>query len=224
MAKVIKHLNTDSTAASAVTFRIQSSPAEQQRANPTYPRIVARDILNASQEADEIIANAQEAATQIIQQAHSQVRTAKQQGFENGLSAGRAAYTKQLVETSKKLRLLEDQLETDYIRLVCVCVEKILHREIIQTPETIVDIVRSTLADVRQHREIVVRAHPDDLNILKTNRSRLTEVITQCSSIHLRDDPELKRGDCVIITEIGTITATLEEQLDTLANILNTSR
>ena len=111
-------------------------------------------------------------------------------------------------------------MEANYISLVVTCVEKIIDDELKQNPESIVGIVRSALRDARQQREIIVRVHPQDAEALRKDERRLLEMLARANTIEVREDASVRRGGCIVGTELGTIDASLNRQLEALSTAL----
>lgn len=222
MPKVIKGSGPPSERPSGQT---QADVPAHDRPRPAPPagpggrpkkRIIEREVVGATHEARRIVQEAEAEAQRILDEAREQAAETHQRGFEEGREAGLAQFTQEITRALLRVRALEEQLEAEYIGLLRECVEKILERELTQAPEAIVGVVRNALRDARQQREVIVRVHPDDAKILEKHKPRLLEVLARANAIDVRPDPGVTRGGCVVGTELGTIDATLERQLDAL--------
>lgn len=179
-------------------------------------RIIEREVVGATHEARRIVQEAEAEAQRILEEAREQAAETHQRGFEEGREAGLAEHTRQIAHALLRVRRIEEQLEAEYIGLLRECVEKIIGQELQQAPEAIVGVVRTALLDARQQREVIVRVNPDDAETLRRQQPRLLEVLARANTIDVRPDPGITRGGCVVATELGTIDATLERQLEAL--------
>jgi type III secretion system HrpE/YscL family protein len=179
-------------------------------------QIIQREHVEANIEARRIKQEADQEADRIRQEAEQQAEEMRQRGYNEGYQEGLAAYTQQTTRALLQLRSQEGAIENDFIQLVRVCVEKVLGQEIKLNPDAVSGIVRMALKDARQQREIIVRVSPDDVENLNKNKRKLLEVLARANMIEIREDQTITRGGCIILTELGTIDASLEQQLDAL--------
>ncbi|MEL6183215.1 MAG: type III secretion system stator protein SctL [Myxococcota bacterium] len=197
--------------------------AEPPAGHPSAPsarpkkRIIEREVVGATHEARRIVQEAEAEAQRILEEAREAATETHQRGFERGREDGKAEFTQALSAALLRVRQIEENLEGEYIGLVRDCVEKILGQELQQSPAAILGVVRNALLDARQQREITVRVHPEDAAVLEKNQPRLLEVLARANAVDVRRDPGVTRGGCIVSTELGTIDARLERQLDALA-------
>ena len=183
-------------------------------------RIIEREVVGATHEAAEIRRRAEEEAQRIVDEAQEQAYETRQHGFEEGKQEALAQYTREISQALLRVRKLEEALEPLYVGLIRDCVEKVLNQELHQNPAAIVGVVRSALVDARQQREIIVRVNPIDVDALEKNKNRLLEILARANSVEVRPDASVTRGGCVVVTELGSIDASLERQLEALAQAI----
>lgn len=183
--------------------------------------IVRKDIVEAEREGRRIRAEAEQTATRIVDEAKQQAEELRQTGYDEGYQEGLGRYTEQTTRALMEIEKYQARIEPEYIRLVCACVEKIIGQELALSPEAIIGIVRTTLTDATQQREINVRINPVDGDLLKKNQRRLLDVLARANSIEIREDATISRGGCIVVTELGTIDASLERQLEALRAALD---
>lgn len=195
-------------------------PAAPPSAAMPRKRIIEREVVGATQEAAEIRRRAEHEAQRIVDEANEQAYEIRQNGFEEGKQEALAQYTGQITTALMQVRRIEQELEPLYIGLIRDCVEKLIGQEMKLHPDAIVGVVRGALADARQQREVIVRVHPTDAEALQRNKNRLLEALARANTVEIREDATVTRGGCVVVTELGTIDASLERQLDALAAVL----
>ena len=201
-------------------------PPAQPRGKPMSreldKKIIQHEVVGATTEARRIVREAEEEAARIIEAAREEAQTTHQRGFEEGRQEALAKYTRDVTQALLKLQQMEQQMEPGYIGLIRTCVEKIIDGELRLHPDAIVGVVRNALRDARQQREIMVRVHPSDADALQKNKPRLLEMLARAQTIELRPDESVRRGGCVVVTELGQIDASLERQLEALTLALET--
>ncbi len=190
--------------------------------NNTNDKIIEAEVVGATTRARQILREAEEEAQRIIDDANEGKRETHQRGFEEGRQEALARFTKDTTQALLKVQNMEEELEPLYIGLIRTCVEKIIDGELRLHPDAIVGVVRNALRDARQQREIMVRVHPADGEALAKNKPRLLEMLARAQTIEIRTDESIKRGGCVVVTELGTIDASLERQLEALGQALET--
>ena len=160
------------------------------------------------------VASARTRAAAIVAGAEAAREAARREGFEAGRQEGLAQVTELLARaraaTSEQTAAAENDLRTLAVRIA----EKILARELALAPGAVVDIVRAALAAAANRTPLVVRVHPDDVEIVRAARPELT--------VHA--EPAVARGGCLVDTEVGTIDARLDVQLAAIERALRAAR
>jgi type III secretion system HrpE/YscL family protein len=180
---------------------------------PEKRSIIEREVHDAKAEAKQIIAEAEAQAAQILEDAQAQAQTTREEGYKAGYEDGAAQFTETVTRALQEVEAFKAEVEPQYIALVRTCVEKILGQELRLNPDAVVGLVRNALRDATQQREIMVRVHPEDGEHVRKHQRRLMDVLARATNIEVRDDPSVARGGCVVVTELGTIDATLDRQL-----------
>jgi type III secretion system HrpE/YscL family protein len=196
------------------------------RSNVVDPRapkkpIIQKERVEAKQEAGRIVGGAEQQAAQVIDKARADAEEIYQRAHDEGYQEGLGRHAEATLRAIQEVQRWKAAIEPEYIGLVKVCVEKILGQELKMHPDAIVGIVRNTLRDATQQREITVRVNPEDAEALRKNSRRLLDVLARANNIEVREDPTIARGGCVIITELGTIDASLDRQLKAIAAALD---
>lgn len=197
-------------------------PAKRPPPRPGKKPIIKRDVVGATNEAAEIRRRAEDEAQRIIEEANEQAHETRQHGFEEGKQEALAQYTQQISQALLQVENMARELEPAYVSLIRDCVEKVIGQELTQNPKVVVGVVREALADARQQREIIVRVSPVDAEHLEKNKGRLLEILARAQTVEIRPDAAVTRGGCIVVTELGSIDATMERQLDAIATAVET--
>src|SRR5687767_5094207 len=213
LAKILK-----TTSSGPSPAQPRGKPMQRELGN----KIIERELVDADAKARHLLRQAEETAQRIIDEANEGAQETHQRGFEEGKQEALARFTKDITSALLKIQKMEQDLEPTYIGLIRTCVEKIIDGELRLHPDAIVGVVRNALRDARQQREIMVRVHPSDADALQKNKPRLLEMLARAQTIEIRPDESVRRGGCVVVTELGQIDASLERQLDALSIALET--
>lgn len=158
------------------------------------------------------------------------VQEARQSGYQDGYRNGLAALesykqtqTAQMAafmsdqvgtvvrELHHRLEALEQQLAGRVARVALELARQVVRAEIQQHPEHVLEVAEQALsALLSSARQIVLRLHPDDLNLVQ---AQLTEVLS-ARGVRLLPDVGLTRGGCVVESDIATVDATVEARWD----------
>ena len=182
--------------------------------------IAKKHVVEARAAARSMRAEAEGQAEQIIELAKRQAEELRQRGYDEGYQEGLGQYTEQTTRALLEVEKYKRAVEPEFIRLVCACVERIIGEELKLNPEAVIGVVRAALKDATQQREVNVRIHPDDTDALRKHQRRLVDALARASTIEIREDATVARGGCIIMTELGTIDASLERQMMALKTVL----
>lgn len=192
---------------------------------PTAPglpqgRVVTRDVVEASERAREILADAERRRDLVLEQAVMQAADVGVQARAAGRADGVAAVAAQaLALASLEARSDERALER-IVAIARVLAERLLGEELRLAPERVVALARQALGEARGARRIRLVAHPEDVKLLERS---LPELGVEPSAISLAADPSRARGELRLETEIGVLDAELGPQLDRLTERLGRS-
>lgn len=159
-------------------------------------------------------------AERILEEARREADRLRAQAQSEGRERGLAAVTELLVQARAASVRARQSAEADLRRLAVRIAERILGREIQQNPDTVVDVASEALGQAGGPKEVLLRCHPDDLKALERGRPRLLSRCAQAQAVLLRADPAVPRGGCIVETELGTVDARLQVQLQAIERAL----
>jgi type III secretion protein L len=182
--------------------------------------IIRGEVYSASAKARELLHKAQQEAEEIIRKAQQESEQQRKAAFDSGYQEGLA----QVTETLTKARLEHEQFlknaNRDLMDLAFKIAEKIIGKQLEIEPETIIGIVKQAMQTVRQSKQLTIRVHPEDAKFLKENEEELMESLGRQRIIDIMEDKKVQHGGCIIESEIGTVEAQLQTQLERLKKIL----
>ena len=194
----------------------------------------ARIIDDASADAEALLRDAKERALELMQDAERRANelheTAKSQGFEQGVSDGRAAASAEMDEMLETMRgLIEmaraerhkiiEGAEPEIVRLAVAIAERILAQHIAVDRETVIEMTRSAVGRLVSRETVTVRVNPGDIELMREHRDRIM-AMNAIDSMRIIEDQRVDRGGVVLETEAGTIDAKVSTQLREVRRLL----
>jgi type III secretion protein L len=183
-------------------------------------KVLKREVYEASQEARDLIARAQEQAREIVEEAERKRDSIREAAEQEGRAQGLAEWNQILAQASQRADALAKGWEENMLRLSVRVAEKIIGEQLKLHPDTILDIVREVLKGARPGRRLAIQVNDIDAQQLRTRLDRLKEYTAISSEIEIVASASIPRGGCVIESELGIIDARLETQLKCLEDAL----
>ncbi|EKD42206.1 MAG: hypothetical protein ACD_73C00268G0002 [uncultured bacterium] len=179
----------------------------------------AKSILEeAVREAHEIKLRARDVFSKVEE--HAKLK--EEEGFKKGREEGLAQITEMMVAWEKKNEEMVSLLEKEITKLVYEIGEKILGREFVERETAIVDLIKQALQSAGG-QNVIVLVHPDDLDVVRKNQPHLITAIDASRTLQIRASEKVAVHGCLIETEIGTLDAQLETQLEAIKKALGLS-
>lgn len=188
--------------------------------------VLDRRVISAVDKAEKIIAEAEADAASIRAEAEKikgdiekAREKARKEGFAAGEAEGKARTTEALVALENKRERFYADAEPEIIRLSVAIAEKVIGATAKERPDVVKDVVRQALERSIGDR-IVVRLNPQDYATVMSENYEFKDVIDRTKRIMFKEDEGIVKGGCVVETEVGTIDAQLETQLEAIKKAL----
>ena len=158
------------------------------------------------------------------------------ESFQSGLQEGKNLAERGLLNVFTSLRtaaeglhLLRDKVmresEDELIRLIMMVAAKVILREVAQDRKQIVaDVVKAATASLSARDEVFIHLHPDDYAQVTASREEYFRQELFTERMQFKADPEVFPGSCRVDTEMGTIDASFDSQLDEIFRRLQEER
>jgi type III secretion protein L len=211
--KVVKVIKKEKISGSTVREDLGRESIEQDG-------IIRGEVYSASAKARELLQKAQLEAEAILKKAEEESAKQRQTGYDTGYQEGLAQTTELLVKARTEQEQFLKNANRDLMDLAFKIAEKIIGKQLEMEPETIIAIVKQAMQTVRQSKQLTIRVHPEDAKLLKQNEEELQETLGRQRILDVVEDKKVYRGGCIIESEIGTVEAQLQTQLDRLKKIL----
>ena len=148
-----------------------------------------------------------------VQQAEERGRRAGIEEAKAGLCQGTDALSGALEELSGLRHRLLARNSDDMARLVMGIARQVLDLELSIHPEIILETVRKGLAMAVQSDTYHVFVNPDDLDLVLEEKPLFLAGVSGLKNIVVEADPEVGRGGCRLVSDLGEVDATLERRL-----------
>lgn len=145
--------------------------------------------------------------------------------FEKGLLEGKNLAERGLLNVFRSLRTATEgvnalrekvlrESEDELIELIMMVARKVILREVVQDRRILSNVVQAGISAISERDEITIRLNPDDYILVTSNHDEYfrKELITD--RMHLKSDPSVLPGCCQIDSEMGTLDASIDAQLE----------
>ncbi len=180
---------------------------------------------------EELRAREEEMLQAIRQEAEMEAEEIKKQAMEEGRQ-----------QAQREMMLLREQLETEYseknlqlqeqyaelareleptlVDTILDVFQAVLKVEISDYRELILEMVKSTISNIDNPKEVTVQVSEDNFQTLKQNLYDLKEILGEEVKLEITKSSQLSDADCKIETEFGIFDCGFDTQLKNLCNRL----
>jgi flagellar biosynthesis/type III secretory pathway protein FliH len=180
--------------------------------------MVEAELGRAREEAERIIAEAEQTAQALVQkrceEAVAEVRTEQCQAFASAAEAC-------LEQIREQWRGLCKELYSQIATLAVEVAEKIIHRQLDEHPELVIEMAREALSQLSQEGKLRLVVSEVDADLLSEHMAALLSVLPPATELTIVGDAALRQGDVIVQGEGGEIDARIDTQLNTIAAVLN---
>lgn len=176
-------------------------------------------VVKASQymvlcQAESLLDEARERAGMIVAQAEKQAEEIKEKGYQDGLAQGKLEMSEQMILNVANTVNYFESIERRVVHIVMEAVNKVMGS--IPSEELIVSVVKNALAAKRNQKQITVRVSPEELDTVRGKLGEITAEFPSISFVEVESDARLSKGGCILESEIGTVDASIDVQLEAL--------
>jgi flagellar assembly protein FliH len=185
-------------------------------------------LTSARQQAVDIITRAKHQAAQIEERAKQQGREAARQEAEAGIQAKLEQQLQTILPALEAvIQSLQHSQQTwlkhweqRTVHLAIAIAERVIRRELQQTPEISVDLIRESLELAMGGGSIRIHLNPQDCESIRAVLPTLLNQIGSLSPAEIVPDADVRPGGCRVATEFGTVDQQIETQLERIAEEL----
>ena len=175
------------------------------------------DEYVARRGAEEIIRQAREKSVFIEHEAYEKgYAQGEKDGFEFGkekLIIELQNFTRIMREINELKSSLYKKWEEEILTLTLAIARKVIHHEVITSPELIRYAIREALNHVVENSKVRIRAHPYDFAFVDEIKEDFLKGIAGLKHVEIVEDKNITQGGCLLETEFGDIDVTLDGQM-----------
>lgn len=201
-----------------MAFIVPQPPLEprQRLSGGTDPanKVIAAEEVYALRTAEQLIAAAQAQAAQIIAAAETTFESERQRGFREGQEEAQLEQAEKMIENISQTIDYFSKVEGKMVDLVMQAVRKIIHDY--DDNERVLIAVKSALSVVRHQKQMTLRVNSSQLDAVKARVNDILAAYPGVGYLDIVADNRLQPNACIVESEIGTIEASIEGQLEAL--------
>jgi flagellar biosynthesis/type III secretory pathway protein FliH len=127
-------------------------------------------------------------------------------------------------QATKTLRHTADRLaaeaRSDALEIGFMVARRILEADITANFEHLVGLVRSAIRRLGESRQIKLHMCPEDARLIQELLNKEGPQEISSAQIEVMADPSLRRGDCVVVGDLGTVDGRINTRLEELRQAL----
>ncbi len=193
-------------------------------------------INEAEERSGQIISDAEKEAQMIIQEAYNDSKSifqkAKEDGFQEGLIAGKEAGYLEMEDIIQEAAEIKHQtfldkkkmageLEKDIIQLVISSVKKVIDHEIKEDNQLLLNLIREGLKKSTFTESLIIRVSKEDYDVVNASKNKVYMMTDGIESLEVKCEPSLPAGSILIDTLSGTIDSSIETQIRTVEKLFS---
>lgn len=196
------------------------SRRNQEIASPeSREKIIKAEDFWAYRHASEILEEGLRKQEDLVRAGEAAYVQAQERGYEAGLEAARTEQSRLMMATVHQTVSYLNGVEKQLADVVMGAMRRIITD--FSNKEKVMAVVKITLAEVRNQKQITLRVHPEIVSQLQDELIRVQNLYPMVSHIEVLPQPELAMDSCILETEIGIVQASITGQLRALHQSLS---
>lgn len=151
-----------------------------------------------------------------------------EQGYKIGYQEGKDASEKLIKEALEikgnyiqlKSQLLRDA-EKEIIELVIAIYEKVLYKKVDEDKELIISLVLNGIDKLEISEKLTIIVSQYDYEVVKNSKDLILAKASLIDELDIRVNSDMKKGDCMIETSMGSVDVGINNQLSEVKDLLN---
>jgi type III secretion protein L len=181
---------------------------------------ITKEAHEASLEAKQIIAKAQEQAAQLLDDARREKETVLAESTERGYTAGLDQWNDALADAWKQREDFLAKHEAELVKLAVAIARRIIGPSLEMNPGTVLQTAKEALRGVRSERRIIIKVNPSDEDALREQAASLKMLGAEMGELVIIGNPSIEPGGCIVESDLGVIDAQISTQLASIENAL----
>ena len=167
-----------------------------------------------------VVVDATDRAQRLIAAAHAEADAIRAAARDEGRMQGRAELTVALLDQQRAHAQAVDALEQQTLDVALLVAKRVVGEALALEPQRIAEIALPLLSRLRRARRLVLRVHPEDCAALAALLQARVERGGAQVALQVEGDITISRGGCIASSDIGTLDARVETQLEAIARAL----
>ena len=201
---------------------VEQLVSEEEQAVTAEPYVP--DFEKLREQEEEILRLAREDAEVIREEA-------QKEGFEQGIADGRQAaeeeFSRRMQELESEFAVRTQQLEEEYARMraqmepelvetLLDVFSKVTYTIAENKRDLVLSLVNGVLKNTEMSKEYIIKVSEEDYSFLIANKELINKGTSKDVKIDVCVEPQLKRNQCIIESDIGVFDCSLDIQLENL--------
>lgn len=161
------------------------------------------------------------ASAKEIEEAYARGRREALSDAEQHLESAAQGLIAALEEVNRLRTALANNSKQDMLRLVMTIAEQVIRREVSADPNVIHSIIENALQSSVRADHYRVLINPVDLEKVTEKKPFFLASISGLENLTIEGDSSISPGGCRVDSELGTVDATIETQLESIQNALS---
>ncbi len=188
---------------------------------PPEARLVPAADYAAMIETEEVLAEARRQAAAIEAEARRAYEAEKARGYADGQAEAAAETAAQQLEVISRTVSWFEAVEGRMVEVVTAAVRKILGE--LDEGSLIQHVVHESMRTMRNQRQVTVRVAPDAVAEVQHRLTTIMADYAGVSFVEVTADARLRRGGCILESELGVVDASVDVQLEALSRALRSA-
>jgi len=177
-------------------------------------KIIRREDVACYQKSKQVLDLAQKEATRIRKTARKEVEDQRSVGYDEGIREGRREQSRLFVDAILRRDMFFAEVEQEVCDLVIAGVRKIFAD--FDDAERTRILVQKALSTLRSQTQAVIRIHPNQYDSVKQDFVQVTAAFPNLSVLTIEPDGTIPESTCIMSSEMGTVEANIETQIQAL--------
>jgi type III secretion protein L len=181
---------------------------------------ITKESHEASLEAKDILANAQQQATKLLEDAQREKEAVLADSTERGYAAGLDQWNDTLADAWKQRQDFLAKNEAELVKLAVAIAKKVIGSSIEMNPSTVLQAAQDALRSMRGGRRVTIKVNPSDEAALRDQAGTLKMLSAEVGDLVVVANPLIEVGGCIVESDLGIIDAQIATQLTSIENAL----
>ena len=181
-------------------------------------RVIRAEDYQAWVEGEAFLQAAKAHAAEIEDEARKAYESEKARGYADGMAAAAAEAAEQKLSVISATLAWFERVEGQMTELVLQATEKVLGE--MEETELVRRVVHSAMRVMRNQKQVTLRVMPELVEPVRRQLTQIMEGYPGVSFVEVTADPRLRRGGCILESELGIVDASVDVQTDALRHAL----